>query len=80
MAPIRARHQVIRLWSVRGKKTPVTAQGLKKYDHLPAAEAILAAWTTPGSHPDWNEACKDEVRNLMPLLARAMDRAVLEGL
>lgn len=60
------------------KKTPVTDNGLRKYDHLPPEEALVRAWTTPGSHPRWNEARKQEVRDGMPLLARALDRLVNE--
>lgn len=45
------------------------------YDHLPALEAALQAWTTPGPDPFYHEAVKDGIRRLMPLLARALDRA-----
>lgn len=58
--------------------TPVTAAGLRKYDHLPAGEAVVAAWTTAGSHPEWDEQAKQRVRDLCPLLARALDRMVAE--
>ena len=66
-------------FSVRGKKTPVTSGGLRKYDNLPPADAALKAWTTAGSHPEWDAACKREVRNLLPLLARALDRLERES-
>ena len=45
------------------------------YDHLPALEAALQAWTTPGPVPGYHEAMKRNVRLAMPLLARALDRA-----
>ena len=58
------------------KKTPVTHNGLRKYDHLPPEFAIYMAWTTPGINPQWNAERKQEVRVGMPLLARALDRLV----
>jgi len=64
----------MRWFSVQGQLTPTTPSGLRKYDHLPPAEAARRAWTTAGNHPEWDAACKDEVRNLLPLLARALDR------
>lgn len=48
------------------------------YDHLPALEAALWAWTTPGPDPFYHEAVKDDIRRLMPLLGRALDRAEQE--
>lgn len=59
-------------------RTPVTAAGLLKYDHLPAIEAVLAAWREPGPRPDWHRATQQEVRDCMPLLARAIERLVVE--
>ena len=60
------------------KRTPVTAAGLRKYDHLPPAEAVLKAWNTAGSHPVWDEARKREMREQLPLVARALDRMAKE--
>lgn len=62
----------------RRRVTPVTENGLRKYDHLPAVIAIVEAWSKPGSHPEWDEACKAEVRNMTPLLGRALDRLARE--
>ena len=56
--------------------TPVTPRGLRKFDHLPPAEAVIAAWTSTGSNPSWGEAAIAETRAAMPLLARALDRMV----
>ena len=56
--------------------TPVTPRGLRKFDHLPPAEAVTAAWTSAGSNPSWGEAAIAETRAAMPLLARALDRMV----
>lgn len=54
--------------------TPTTPRGLRRYDDLPPAEAVVQAWTSPGPRPDWHHACVAEVRAAMPLLARALDR------
>ena len=56
--------------------TPVTPRGLRKFDQLPPAEAVTAAWTSAGSNPSWGEAAIAETRAAMPLLARALDRMV----
>lgn len=56
--------------------TPTTPEGLAQYDHLPWPEAALLAWTEPGCHPEWHWRCRNRVREEMPLLARALDRAV----
>ena len=45
------------------------------YDHLPALEAALQAWTESGPDPFYHEAMKRNVRLTMPLLGRALDRA-----
>lgn len=58
------------------KKTPFTAGGLRKYDHMSPEEALVAAWTTAGSHPSWDEARKRELRDGLPLIARHLDRLV----
>lgn len=52
------------------------SQGM--YDHLPALEAALQAWTNPGPDPFYHGAMKGNVRLTMPLLARALDRAAQE--
>lgn len=48
------------------------------YDHLPALDAALQAWTTPGPDPFYHEAMKRNVREAMPLLGKALDRAAQE--
>lgn len=57
-------------------KTPVTLEGLRKFDHLPADQAVVEAWTSLGSNPSWGLKSKQLVRDAMPLLARALDRMV----
>lgn len=63
----------------RSSTTPVSEAGLRKYDDLPAAEAAVKAWTTPGNNPDWNAERMEDVRAAMPLLARALDRLANEA-
>lgn len=58
-------------------KTPTTPNGLKMYDHLDAAEAVVKAWTIQGNYPYWHAKQKRELRVSMPLLARALDRLVV---
>ena len=55
-------------------KTPYTDDGLKKYDGLSAVEAVRLAWTKEGSNPFHHRLMKAEMRDRMPLLARALDR------
>jgi hypothetical protein len=55
-------------------KTPTTDNGLRKYDHLPAIEAVGLAWNIPGANPSWHRQMQAKVREQMPLLARALDR------
>lgn len=62
------------------RKTPTTETGLRKYDDLPAAEAVLKAWTEAGNHPAWDYERKQETRQSLPLLARALDRLERDGL
>ncbi|WNN94561.1 hypothetical protein SEA_LEWANDO_58 [Arthrobacter phage Lewando] len=61
------------------RKTPVTEDGLKTFDSLPADEAVLAAWMYEGNHPAWHHRMQQIVRAQMPVLARALDRLVEEG-
>jgi hypothetical protein len=58
--------------------TPTTPEGLTQYDHLPWHEAVLAAWTQPGSHPGWHELRRRLLGEDWPLLARALNRAEAE--
>lgn len=55
-------------------KAPVTPEGLKMYDHLAPEEAAAFAWADPGLHPTFHGRARQEVRDAMPLLARALDR------
>lgn len=45
------------------------------YDHLHPVDAVLCAWTVPGPVPAYHAAMQQQVRDAMPLLARALDRA-----
>jgi len=55
-------------------KTPHTEEGLTRYDHLLTSEAVYLAWNETGPNPEWHEMAKEAVREVMPLLARALDR------
>lgn len=54
--------------------TLITVDGARKLDHLPAIEAVLKAWTEPGSNPDWHRQKRRQVHAAMPLLGRALNR------
>lgn len=54
--------------------TPVTSAGLRKYDALPAEEAVRKAWNDPGRNAYHHRMVQEEIRRSMPLLARALDR------
>lgn len=58
--------------------TPTTPAGEQRYDHLPAAEAVRAAWTQPGLNPAWHAEAQQVVRDAMPLVARALERLAAE--
>ena len=49
-------------------------QGERKFDDLPPDEAVRRAWTDAGSMPTVLAIRQDAVRELMPTLARALDR------
>jgi len=56
-------------------KTPYTEDGLRRFDQLPAAEAVAAAWLEVDSrHADWHRKSQQVVRDAMPVLARAVER------
>lgn len=59
-------------------KMPVTRAGLRQYDDLPAAEAVLKAWTEAGSHPPAHRHAQNIVRDSMPVLYRALERLAEE--
>lgn len=49
------------------------------WDHLPAHEAVARAWMTPRpSAGTWHQRARADVEYCMPLLARALDRLLLE--
>jgi hypothetical protein len=49
------------------------------WDHLPAAEAVARAWMDPGPrHGTWHKTARADVEYCMPLLARALDRLLVE--
>ena len=56
-------------------KTPTSDKGLAMHDELPPLVAIRKAWRVPGNNPKWHRASQQVVRDAMPLLARALDRA-----
>ena len=58
--------------------TPVTPEGLARFDDLTPVQAVVKAWTVPGSHPDWHNHMKAMLSNQMPVLARALDRLAKE--
>ena len=49
-------------------------EGGDKYDTLPAEVAVRLAWTDDGCPPRLLATCQDGVREIMPNLARALDR------
>lgn len=59
--------------------TPITPGGLRKLDGLPAAEALVRAWTEPGPAPRLHEQERAELHRRMPLVARALDRLAAEN-
>ncbi len=61
-------------------KTPITPDGLIKYDHLSPMEATIRAWTIPGRELYWHIGMKEKVSQQMPLLARALNRLATEGM
>lgn len=62
--------------SERRKKNRVN---LDMYNHLDPVEALVAAWTIPGEHPVYHRNMQDRVARNMPLVARAIERIVLES-
>lgn len=55
-------------------KTPINISRIEIYDHLSPQEAVVAAWTKAGNNECWHRQCKVQLRNSMPLLARAIER------
>jgi hypothetical protein len=58
------------------RSTPTTPGGLRRYDQLHPAEAVVRAWREPGEAPAWHDSVKREIRRLAPLLGRSLDRLV----
>lgn len=58
------------------EQTPVTEEGLAQFDDLPAALAVALCWSEPGDNPRWHRKMQEEVRDRMPVLARALDRLI----
>ena len=50
----------------------------RQFDDLSAADAVVVAWVAEGTDGQYRRACRLEVRRLLPLLARALDRMVAE--
>lgn len=57
---------------------PSPRERIRGYDALPPAEAVAAAWANPGPHPAYHRRMQAEVRQSMPVLARALDRLARE--
>lgn len=56
------------------KESREQADWIGQLDHLSPVEAVLAAWNRPDSDSKVTNAAQDEVRQVMPLLARALNR------
>ena len=50
----------------------------RRYDHLEPLEAAALAWSSHGGNPQRHEMARNQVRDAMPLLARALDRLTAE--
>jgi len=54
---------------------------LQVWDTLPPVEAVARAWMDPGPkhiHGTWHRSARADVEYLMPLLARALDRLLVD--
>lgn len=47
---------------------------LAHFDALPPDRAVVEAWLNEGPNPEYHRQCKAEVRRLMPMLARQLER------
>jgi hypothetical protein len=56
------------------------AELTEQFDHLPPAHAAARAWRPldPRRFGTWHENARRNVADLMPLLARALDRLLVE--
>lgn len=59
-------------------RTPVTPAGLERYDSAQPTHAAVLAWVVTGINPAAHTAAQQQVRDCMPVLARALDRAAAE--
>lgn len=57
--------------------TPIN--DIAMYDHLDPLDAAIEAWKNHGPNPAWHDQMRDRVRRTMPLLGRALDRAVIDA-
>jgi hypothetical protein len=58
---------------------PGHEERMARWDQLPAAEAAARAWLDPGPQAGtWHRDAREDVEFLLPMLARALDRLVLE--
>lgn len=55
---------------------PYDPYDASQYDDLDTYAAVIYAWTDQWPDPDWRTTCMKEVRDLMPALARSLDRLV----
>lgn len=52
---------------------------VERWDQLSPKEACARAWLDPGpQHGTWHRQAKAEIGYLMPMLARALDRLVID--
>lgn len=52
--------------------------GVRRHDDLPPHEAVVAAWGEEGPNAFWHRRARMVVRQAMPELARALDRAAAQ--
>ena len=64
---------------MRGSPHVRQPDAIKLYDHLPAEQAVLAAWVNPGLSLEYHRVKRNKVIANMPVLARALDRLAVEG-
>lgn len=60
--------------SPRARMLENSRNQVDQIDHLEPLQAVLQAWTQPDQDPEIAEAAREEVRQVMPLLARALGR------
>jgi hypothetical protein len=52
---------------------------MTRWDKLEAAQAVARAWQDPGPrHGSWHKRAREELAYSMPLLARHLDRLLVE--